>query len=183
MIIDQNKQKLVNAILYFCSQTEKCGITKLYKLLYFLDFEHFKAIGRNVTGLKYYAFEQGPFPSKLDRDMSKNKEYLEEAINLNTIQLNQGKVFKRVEPKKDVNLGVFSKRELRIMDKLIEDFKTSDSQEMVEATHLETLPWHNVFNSTPRGTLIPYELGVNEEDKEFINHIATENLEILHNYS
>ena len=53
--IDHSREKLINAILYFVKNTQNCGKLKTLKLLYFLDFIHYKEIGRSVTGLEYYA--------------------------------------------------------------------------------------------------------------------------------
>lgn len=37
-LININKEKLQNAIIYFSRHTKHCGLTKVMKLLYFLDF-------------------------------------------------------------------------------------------------------------------------------------------------
>jgi uncharacterized phage-associated protein len=183
MIINHDREKLVNAILFFSSNTEKCGITKLYKLLYFLDFEHYKQIGRNVTGLKYYAMEKGPFPSKLDKEIRRGgKSDLNENVSFGDIKLDTDRSFKKVESKNEPDLDVFTKREMQIMQQLAEEFNAKDAEEMVDATHLENLPWDSVFFTSPRGTVIPYELAVAEEDKEFISYLNNQNQEILNNY-
>lgn len=54
-----NGEKLINAIIYFCTNTQVCMKTKLFKLLYLLDFEHFKVTGKSVTGLEYKAWKLG----------------------------------------------------------------------------------------------------------------------------
>ena len=41
MLIEHNREKLINSIIYFISNTKYCGKTKLFKLLYYLDFMHF----------------------------------------------------------------------------------------------------------------------------------------------
>jgi hypothetical protein len=51
MIITNQREKLVNAIIYFCHNTKYCGKTKLMKLLYFLDFIHFKQTAKSVMVL------------------------------------------------------------------------------------------------------------------------------------
>jgi hypothetical protein len=51
MLITHERDKLINAIIFFAKNTRFLGKTKLCKLLYFLDFEHFKETGRPVTGL------------------------------------------------------------------------------------------------------------------------------------
>jgi hypothetical protein len=55
MLITYERNKLINAIVYFAQNTQHLGKTKLFKLLYLLDFEHFRQTGRSVTGLDYYA--------------------------------------------------------------------------------------------------------------------------------
>ena len=59
MLIDHHREKLINAIIFFLQNTKYCGKTKLFKLLYLLDFMHFRATGRSVTGMKYYAWGHG----------------------------------------------------------------------------------------------------------------------------
>jgi uncharacterized phage-associated protein len=65
MLITHEREKLINAILYFASHTRHCGKIKLFKLLYLLDFEHFRQTGRSVTSLDYRAWELGPVPIRL----------------------------------------------------------------------------------------------------------------------
>jgi hypothetical protein len=36
MLIDTHREKLINAIVYFASNTKYCGKVKLFKLLYIL---------------------------------------------------------------------------------------------------------------------------------------------------
>ncbi len=56
MLIEHDRAKLLNSIIYFLSNTKSCGKTKLFKLLYYLDFMHFRETGRSVTNLDYYAW-------------------------------------------------------------------------------------------------------------------------------
>ncbi|EQD27720.1 hypothetical protein B2A_15132, partial [mine drainage metagenome] len=65
MLITHEREKLLNAMVFFVSKTKHCGVTKLFKLLNFLDFEHYKQTGRSVTGLDYFAWDYGPVPTAL----------------------------------------------------------------------------------------------------------------------
>src|SRR4030042_7169334 len=56
------RKKLLNSVLFFAKKTKYLNLTKLLKLLYFLDFTHFKNTGYPSIGLEYYAFEWGPVP-------------------------------------------------------------------------------------------------------------------------
>jgi len=62
--------KLINGIKYFVKNTRNVGRTKLFKLLYFWDFLHFKRFGTSVTGLDYFAYPFGPVPRKLYDEIS-----------------------------------------------------------------------------------------------------------------
>lgn len=67
MIVSRDRDKLAQAILYFALHTENLTAEKLYRLLYRLDFEHFRQTVRSVTGLEYVARESGPVPEELER--------------------------------------------------------------------------------------------------------------------
>jgi uncharacterized phage-associated protein len=63
MLRETHPDRLANAISYFLTQTADCTAGKLMHLLYMLDFEHYKATGRSVTGQAYCALETGPVPA------------------------------------------------------------------------------------------------------------------------
>ncbi|MDD5614462.1 MAG: Panacea domain-containing protein, partial [Candidatus Omnitrophica bacterium] len=62
MYKDYSKEKIINLIIYFSNNTKNCGLTKLFKLLAYSDFRHFKKTGKSITGLKYFAWDFGPYP-------------------------------------------------------------------------------------------------------------------------
>jgi uncharacterized phage-associated protein len=63
------KQKVINSILYFSKNVKHPSKVKIFKLLYFLDFTHFKETGRSVTNYKYYAWDFGPVPVELFNEL------------------------------------------------------------------------------------------------------------------
>ncbi len=65
MLISHEREKLLEAVKYFAANTKYCGLTKLFKLLFFFDFTHFRETGRSVTGLNYQAWQRGPVPADL----------------------------------------------------------------------------------------------------------------------
>lgn len=82
VIISHNREKLLNTIIYFVSNCGLVGKTKLFKLLYFLDFEHFKETGRSVTGLEYQAWEMGPVPVALQEEIEHPDEDFNEKLEI-----------------------------------------------------------------------------------------------------
>lgn len=185
MIIDHNREKLINAIAFFVTNTKHCGVTKLFKLLYFLDFEHYRITGRSVTGLDYYAWPMGPVPRSLkdEIDGGEPQSDFEESISVQEKSTKGGKKFKKIEAKVSFDPSCFSNREIGILRELASEYFESNADEMIEATHLERLPWHQVYEVEKRKQqLIPYELAARKDETELIRCMAQERQEIITNY-
>lgn len=65
MLQNRSREKFIQAILYFAHNVAALGKVKLFKLLYLLDFDHYRQTGRSVTGLEYRAWKMGPVPAEL----------------------------------------------------------------------------------------------------------------------
>jgi hypothetical protein len=65
MFVSRDREKLLNALLYFLRETNHCHTLELFKLLNFSDFEHFRQTGRTIFGLRYRALPKGPVPTEL----------------------------------------------------------------------------------------------------------------------
>lgn len=173
MLITHNREKLLNTIIFFAQNTEKCGKTKLFKLLYFLDFEHYKITGRSVTGLDYYAWKMGPVPVALYDEINSPEPDMAKTIHFNEIAVygGQGSML-QIKPCRDFDASHFSRRELKIMNDLATQYQSCNANDMVEATHLENLPWSKIFYHTPQA-LIPYDLALRSAERDdMLKHIA-----------
>lgn len=65
MLPEFRQDRLSNAIVYFVTNIEDCSAEKLEHLLYLLDFKHYEATGRSVTGNAYCALASGPVPAEV----------------------------------------------------------------------------------------------------------------------
>ena len=184
MIANYEREKLINTILYFVKNTEHCGILKLFKLLYFLDFEHYKKTGRSVTGLQYFAWKMGPVPVKLyDEIPSAPDPDLAEKVSFKAVPTKFKNPFIQMEAKSNFDPSHFSKRELKLMEQLASEYKSSMSEDMIEATHIETLPWYQVYHvENRRQEEIPYDYALRKDEMGIMNYIKAENQEISDNY-
>ena len=153
MIINHNKEKLINSIIYFLQNTENCKKTKLVKLLYFLDFTHFKDTGRSVTGLSYKAFPLGPYPEKLGKKIDKKNKELLEYFEIDF----DGESYE-IKPKEEFNPIYFSKREIRLLEGISKEFFKSSASEMIDLTHQENQPWIKTLNKFGSYSKIDYTL-------------------------
>ena len=132
-----------------------------FKLLYFLDFEHFKQTGRPVTGLQYFAWPMGPVPKSLYDEMQ-HPDTLKNSFNFipqSSIDADfTNDKAMRILPKVSFDKSLFSKRETEIMNQLIEIYQNTQSRAMTDISHDVDGPWHRVFRQeNKRQGYIPYE--------------------------
>jgi len=164
MLVSTERNKLINAIIYFATHTRNLGKIKLFKLLYLLDFEHFRRTGRSVTGLDYHAWKFGPVPVALDQEWEEPEPDMAEAI-----RIEPEKVIDYVRETVSAQAGFddshFSKRELRIMAALVDKYRDELSYSMIDVTHAENGAWARVWDSG-RGLNQPidYALSLPEDD-------------------
>ena len=144
-MINIQEQKAVNAILYFVQNTKGCFKTKLFKLLYFLDFMHFKKHGFSVTGFTYKAFPLGPVPAELLDMMDKNQypDLYKESMGVVKEESDRSDrdYFIKILPKKKPDLDWFTPNELKVLKQVAEIYEDADTSLIVEATHLLNSPW------------------------------------------
>ncbi|MGO7967134.1 Panacea domain-containing protein [Rhizobium ruizarguesonis] len=180
MLIPRDREKLINAMNFFLSNTKKCGKVKLFKLLYFMDFEHFKQTGRSVTGLDYFAWPMGPVPVDLYGEMDAPEQDLAESFRFEERPIRNGEQTMLVmTPQTEFSDEHFSKREMRIMRELAGQYVNSPADEMIEATHLENQPWHKVYVQDGRKqAIIPYILSVSGEDATLLEGLSSERAEL-----
>lgn len=164
MLISRERQKLVNAIVYFAANTEYCGKVKLFKLLYLLDFAHFRETGRSVTGLEYRAWKLGPVPLDLMQEWEQLEPDLAEAVAIVPEQVIDY-YRERVVPKVAFDDSSFTRRELRLMAELAARFREEQTRPLINFTHAERGPWDKIWDSS-RGNneRIPYALALSDDD-------------------
>ena len=165
MIVSREREKLVNAIIYFVANTRHCHTLKLFKLLNFLDSEHYRQTGLTVTGLTYTAFPKGPVPRDLYQEIKRNGDAdLRAAVSLIPVKddLTEQLLRRDLKPRKAFDPKHFTKRELVILERIAEFFAELRAEDMSEFSHLKGLPWNAVYaGGKGNGRDIPNELSLN----------------------
>jgi len=185
MLINRDRLKMIHAIIYFAQNTRHCGKTKLHKLLYLLDFEHFQKTGRGVTGLDYFAWKMDPVPVALQNELNDPQEDFQTAIGLACEQVIDLPRLK-FEPKCEFDPSLFSKREQNQMRIIAEQYKNHAANEMAEVTHGENHAWAKIWrNGEGYNEKTPYEVALSDDEEEFhrITGLAAEHREIRANYA
>ena len=141
------EHKLINGIKYLLKHTNKVGLTKLFKLLYFWDFIHFKRFGTSVTGLDYYAFPFGPVPKYLYYQVTSGKPNELINSNFNIIKelddedRDNYTQYKFYMKDKKTDLDWLSPNEKKVLEDVAFIFKDSPAKEMTDITHLKGTPY------------------------------------------
>jgi uncharacterized phage-associated protein len=181
MLITHEREKLLQAINFFVRNTRKCGKVKLFKLLYFLDFEHFKITGRSVTGLNYDAWPMGPVPVSLHNELEAPEPDMADAFQIEKIPIRQGaETMLKIQPQINFSDLHFTKRESDLMTKLAAEYIDANSDDMIEATHLENKPWDKIYNQEgKKQQRIPYELAIRPDEMDEIKRVSKDREELL----
>lgn len=163
-----HRQRLINAVLFFAQNTNYCGKIKLFKLLYLLDFEHFRQTGKSVTGYDYQAWKFGPVPvelmeewEQLEPDLAKVVSIVPEQVVDYTrlsVKANESAVFDDSE---------FTPRQLRIMTELAQAHRETKSGAMIDVTHAQNGAWDKVWQDGKGAHQpIPYALSIPDDAPE-----------------
>lgn len=179
VITKSDRQRLLQSIVFFATRTNHCGKIKLFKLLYLLDFEHFRQTGKSVTGLDYQAWKFGPVPIELMEEWESFNGDMERLIHIvderiidycrETVEVNSGVRFDPDE---------FSKRQINIMEELSEKYGDARSPEMIDVVHAQNGAWYNVWrNGRGARSPIPYEMAIEDvplPERDYLADVAHE---------
>jgi len=163
------RRKLLNAVLFFAGNTKRVNLSKLSKLLYFLDFMHFKQAGYPSIGLEYFTFERGPVP----------RDFWLEIKDGNVPEDFKGKValipktddfapsYREIEVRaiEEPDLSVFTPREIKILEELAFVYKEARARDISEVTHLPRQPWDITIKKSGKNKPIDYLLSIDEKSE------------------
>jgi uncharacterized phage-associated protein len=184
--MNQYRKKLLNAILYFARNTLYPCKTKIFKLLYYLDFNHFRQVGYPSIGLNYKAFKNGPLPLSFWIELKDGTVPADFKNHLELIKFNLKYEGVEFIAKQDPDLGVFTPREKKILAELVELYRTKNAAEMTEISHQENQPWDITHHTKGSNADIDYLLAI-DDDSSLTKEEAAESLrsfyEVINNFN
>ena len=163
------RKKLLNAVLFFAKNTKHLNLTKVSKLLYFLDFTHFNQTGYPSIGLNYYAFRKGPVPRDFWLEIKDGNvpEDFRGRLALIPRTDDFAPNYKELEIRaiKGPDFSVFTPRETKILENLAFIFRDARAGEISEVSHLPKQPWDITFKKSGENSLIDYLLAIDEKSE------------------
>lgn len=176
------RDKLLQAVLYFAKNVKNPSKVKIFKLLYFLDFEHFKQTGRSVTNLDYFAYDFGPVPKEFYQEISDNSVPKDFADYLTIVPFaseesgKKGGMFS-AKPKAKLDTAVFTPREKKIIDNLSFIFKDVDAKLISDVSHFKNHPWDKTIKTKGKLAKIDYELALDSDAKVSLDDALRSSIE------
>ena len=161
-----DREKLLNAILFFSQKVKYPVTTKIFKLLFVLDFFHFKQYGQTVTNLNYYTRGSGPVPSDFWDELKSGTvpDDFQNDLAIASFQPVSMNVQEfEFQAKRPATLGVFSQREKKILDELVHAFDDASPHMLSEIAFLKNRPWKKTLEEKGEGKLIDYILAIDNE--------------------
>lgn len=183
------RRKLLNALLFFAKNTKHVNLTKLSKLLYFLDFTHFQQTGYPSIGLKYYAFKKGPVPKDFwleIKDGNVPDDFSGKFALIPRIDdLAPGRKEIEVRGIESPDLSFFTPRETKILEDLAFIYRDARAWEISEVTHLPKQPWDITIRKWGENCPIDYLLAIDEKSEVSLDEARDslkEHFEVVHNF-
>ena len=150
-----DEKKYQNTILYFAKNIGKGSVRgkkKMYKLLFYLDFDFFEKYEKPITGTIYHKLKMGPAPSYFDTitsDLEKNKA-LSITKRKTAPGYNDTIVYKSL---KDPDMSVFSQKEIQMLKRITDLYGGKSGTELEKLSHSEA-----PYMAVEDGEEIPLEL-------------------------
>jgi hypothetical protein len=145
--------------------------TKLFKILFFSDFEAFGRYGVPITGMPYKKWPFGPAPAAYQRIQT-------EMLRDRVIRIVQKKVYdyaqQRVLPLKDPNIDIFSAREISVVAGWIRFFWNKSAREVSRYSHGKAWKLARENGGIPYEAVFISDEPVSFEDADRVKELAVE---------
>jgi transcriptional regulator with XRE-family HTH domain len=136
----KNVEKFKQVLLYILEKTggkPNIGMTALYKLLYFIDFDYYEKYEEQLMGLTYIHNHYGPSPREFMKvvDDMKKEGSLEE-VKSAYFAYEQRKFL----PHKSADLDTLGSKEIKMIDSVLARYGDLSASQLTAISHEDT-PW------------------------------------------
>ena len=139
---EKQREKFKNAILYFVRycNTKDLGATKLNKLMYYLDFLHYRDFKVSVTGADYTNKDYGPVPDSINSIIVSLQKERKLKVDKKVLGGKNGVTKMEYTGIEKPNMSFFNDKEEKTLKGVCKKFKKYATDKIVAQTHLEA-PW------------------------------------------
>lgn len=144
----KNLKRFKEVLLYILEKVgskSNVGMTVLYKLLYFIDFDYYEKFEEQLIGATYIKNHFGPTPV----EFKKIVESMEEKGELETVK---SKYFQHEQtkylPRRDSDISVLNAKEIKHIDEVLSRLSDKSATELSEYSHKD-VPWITAEDGRP----------------------------------
>lgn len=151
----RNIDRLLEMVVFVASESrgdERFALTKLYKILFFADFDHYAKHGKSITGADYISLPHGPAPAQMKRAL---KELAEDQRLTVVSGMYHGLKQNVPVSQSDADLSQFSGEEVATITRAIKALWNRTASDLSELSH--RFPGWLIADN---GRDIPYELAL-----------------------
>ncbi len=148
----KNLKKFKEVLLYVLEKVgskSNVGMTVLYKLLYFIDFDYYEKFEEQLVGATYIKNHFGPTPVEF-------KKIVESMELKGELEIVKSKYFQHEQtkylPRRVSNISVLNAKEIKHIDEVLSRLSDKSATELSEYSHKD-VPWIG----TSSGQIISYE--------------------------
>ncbi|MEZ4828944.1 MAG: Panacea domain-containing protein [Bacteroidia bacterium] len=110
------------------------GMTKLWKLIYFIDSEALRELGDSISGSDFIKYEHGPVPAKGEKIIQKMQK--SEAIEIIQEKFSSYRI-SRIVARINSSDDIFSAVEIALIDKILQKYGQFTAAYLSELSHRE----------------------------------------------
>ncbi len=144
----KNLRKFKEVLLYVLEKVgskSNVGMTVLYKLLYFIDFDYYEKFEEQLVGATYIKNNFGPTPV----EFKKIVELMESKGELETVK---SKYFLHEQtkylPRREADISVLNAREIKHIDEVLSRLSDKSATELSDYSHKD-VPWITAEDGRP----------------------------------
>lgn len=130
-----SEKRLTELMLYIatkCADDPDFNVTRLNKILFFADFQAYRAFGKSISGAEYIALPYGPAPRKAD-EIRKQMVTRKELFQRHPPKYSHKRT--RLVARREADLSLFTANDIAILDEVIEDFWGVFAKDATRASH------------------------------------------------
>jgi uncharacterized phage-associated protein len=184
--MDFYREKELNIILYFLQNGVKhFTVTKMFKLLFYLDETHLRRTGKQATTLQYRALPFGPVPIDLLDEMRTATGYqvpedFKDKILIDSVKNRFGSLSNYIKAKGGpiFNADFFSPSELQSLDGVLTMFKEVTAEQISDISHRPEGVWKKTVAEEGENALIDLTHAIiSDRESKFDPSLVRSNIE------
>ncbi len=154
-----NPPKYKSAIKFIIHELKKVqGKKKMYKLMYFLDFDFYEAYNESFTGESYRKLAMGPAPVYFDDILKELEDDIDiKHVKISPMHENDTCIYSL---KKDFEFD-FSEKEAKMLKRIVTKYGSLNGKQLEDLSHAEA-PW----NAVSMFDLIPYDYALYRDTQD-----------------